>query len=368
MRRRIRSGGEHAVWRPGHRLHMHTDRAVLPSQEALVRFEINSDGERGDEAPPSSSGTFRVLVAGGSAVECWFLDQPSTWPEVAKRALSRPESLRALGAERIHVGSIGKSLVSAEIIDQVLASVLPRYERIDLLVLMVGASNVANWLAHGAKPSIEEKPAVPPQVFDVHPGAAFGWRPGATALAEWFRRFRSRRFRTIEVRHGAGARLGKAREMRRNATTIEDTTPDPAVMVDHFERRFREMLGSVRTRVGRVLVVHQPWFRKDGYDAAELAAFWHGAGGNPYAGPVTRFYSYDVVSRLVALVDARVAAVAEELGVERLDLMPLLEPSLRTYYDFWHFTPAGAEVVGNAVAAAVLANAGRGADAWTRAR
>ena len=76
----IRRRGGYAVWRPGHRLHMHTDRAVLPSQEALVRFEINSEGERGGEPPVDWRATYRVLVAGGSAAECYFLDQPSTWP------------------------------------------------------------------------------------------------------------------------------------------------------------------------------------------------------------------------------------------------------------------------------------------------
>jgi hypothetical protein len=350
----IRRRGEYAVWRPGHRLHMHTDRAALPSQEAVVRFEINSQGERGDEPPADLSRTYRVLVAGGSAAECYFLDQPSTWPEVVKRELSRQGALDRLGADRVHLGSIGKSLVSAETIDQVFARVLPRYERLDLLVLMVGASNVANWLGRGAPDTIEEKPPVPPQVFDVHPEGPFGWKPARTALAELARRFRSRRLRPVEVRYGSGARLAKAREMRKAAKTILEVVPDPAVMVDHFERRFREMLANVRTKVPRIVLVGQPWFRKDRYDADELAAFWHGAAGNPYGGEVSTYYSFEIVSRLVALIDRRVMDVAEDLGVEHVDLMPVLEPSLRTFYDFWHFTPAGAEVVGKTVARAIL--------------
>jgi hypothetical protein len=350
----IRRRGEYAVWRPGQRLHMHTDRAVLPSQEELVRFEINSDGERGDEPPADLSRTYRVLVAGGSAAECWFLDQPSTWPEVLKRELATPEALARLGAAGVHLGSIGKSLVSAETIDQVLARVLPRYGKLDLLILMVGASNVANWLAKGAPAEIEEKPAVPPQVFDVHPGGPFGWRPGQTALAEILRRVRSRRLRPIQVRHGAGARLAKARAMRRGAKTILDEIPDPAVMVDHFERRFREMLANVKAKVPRVVLVRQPWFRKARYEPAEIAAFWHGAAGNPYGGEVATYYGFGVVSRLVDLVDRRVAEVADDMGIQHVDLMPLLEPSLGTFYDFWHFTPAGAKVVGMAVAEALL--------------
>jgi hypothetical protein len=350
----IRVRDEYRVWRPGHRLHMHTDRAVLPSQEELVRFEVNSDGERGSEPPRDAAHTCRILVAGGSAAECYFLDQPSTWPEVMKRELSTPGSLERLRAAHVHVGCIGRSLVSTESIDLVLARVLPRYRKLDAVVFMIGAANVANWLAQGAPASIEEKPPALPLLFDVHPRGPFGWRPGRTALAELFRRFMAKHFRALHVRHGAGARLAKAREMRRNAKTILTETPDPSVMLDHFEERFRATLENARKRVPRVIVVRQPWFRKDRYAPEELATFWHGAAGNPYTGIITTYYSYEVVSRLVDLIDRRVAKIAAELGIQQVDLMPLLEPSLATFYDFWHFTPAGGAVIGKAVAKAVL--------------
>jgi hypothetical protein len=34
--------------------------------------------------------------------------------------------------------------------------------------------------------------------------------------------------------------------------------------------------------------------------------------------------------------------------------MPMLEPTTRTYYDFFHATPAGAREIATAIAAAVL--------------
>ncbi len=350
----IRRRDEHYIWRPGSRLHMQTHPEVLAGMEPLVRFEVNSLGERGDEPPAETDGTYRVLVAGGSAAECYFLDQPSTWPEVMKRQLSEPDALRSLGARRVHVGNIGKSLVSTEHVDEVLQRLTRRYGKLDLLVLMTGASNVANWLGRGAPSTIEEQSPIPKGVFEVHPGGPFGWKPGATALAEIWRRFRAMRLRPVEVRERAGERLGKAREMRRRAKTVLDTTPPSDIVIDHFERRLRELLEHARRFAPRVIVVRQPWFQKDKYTAEELAAFWHGAAGNPYVGEVTTYYSVPVVSRLVAQVDARVAKVCDEMGVEQVDLMPLLDPSLRTFYDFWHFRPAGGSVIGRAVAQAVL--------------
>src|SRR6185436_12895594 len=54
----------------------------------------------------------RVLVPGGSVVECWYIDQPSAWPQVIERCLNEPASLAKLGVSRAHVGSVGRSLVT----------------------------------------------------------------------------------------------------------------------------------------------------------------------------------------------------------------------------------------------------------------
>jgi hypothetical protein len=124
-------------------------------------------------------------------------------------------------------------------------------------------------------------------------------------------------------------------------------------MLNFFEDQFRELLLKAKSHAKRVLVLRQPWFEKD-YTPEELGHIWHGGLGNPWTEEVTVYYSTDVLCRLMALVSDRAAEVADEVGVEQLDLMPLLEPNLETYYDFVHFTPAGAAVVAKAVTAAIL--------------
>ncbi len=342
------------VWRPGSRIHMKTDPTVLPDMERLVRFEVNSQGERGSEPPADPAGTYRILVAGGSAAECYFLDQPSTWPEVMRAALERALPRRDASIRHVHVGNIGKSLVSTEHVDEVLRRIRRDRPKLDLLILMTGASNVANWLGKGAPTEIAELSAVPHGVFEVRPDGPFGWRRETCALAEVWRSWRAAHLRPIAVRERAGERLGRARAMRRRARDIRTDVPSPEVMVAHFERRFRDLLRQSREVAERVLVVRQPWFKKDAYSAEEIAAFWHGAAGNPYVGDVTTYYSVERVEQLVSMVDARVEAVSREQGVEQVDLMPHLSHTLETFYDFWHFTPQGAAVVGQVVADAVV--------------
>jgi lysophospholipase L1-like esterase len=157
----------------------------------------------------------------------------------------------------------------------------------------------------------------------------------------------------VEVHQRAGRWIADARAMRARAATTIAEVPDASPMLDHFEFHFRRLLRMAKSHADRVLVVRQPWFDK-AYTAEEAAHMWHGAMGQAWREEVTTYYSFDVVSRLMSLVDARAAALARSLDVEQLDLMPVLERSLRNYYDCFHATPAGAAAVAAAVADAVL--------------
>lgn len=143
--------------------------------------------------------------------------------------------------------------------------------------------------------------------------------------------------------------------MRAQAKEVRTHMPDPTVMLDHFQHDLQQLLQRAKDHSNRVLVVLQPWFEKDDYTPEELAHFWHGGVGDASLGDkVTVFYDNAVMCRLFAMMNARAAQVARDLGVECLDLMPLVEPSLKTFYDFSHFTPAGAADVAAAVASVII--------------
>ena len=168
------------VWSPGVRMRLHPDPEIFPELERVVRFEVNSDGERGDEAPRSKRGVYRILVAGGSAVEGYLLDQSTNWPAVAQRLLNRPDALRSLKARRVHVGNIGKSGVGSAELVTIFERLLPRYGRFDAIVVLTGVGDVVQWLEAGA-PSAITRPVQPADVFGCHPEKAFGWTPRTLA-------------------------------------------------------------------------------------------------------------------------------------------------------------------------------------------
>jgi hypothetical protein len=230
--------------------------------------------------------------------------------------------------------------------------VLPRYPRLNTIILLVGASDVLHWLEVGA-PTSPPPPIRTSEVFRCHPELSFGWTVSRLALVELLLRLRQRWLRPVQVHERTCRWIGKARAMRARAKTILTEVPDPAPMLSHFDRHFRKVLQQAKAHADRVIVVRQPWFDKP-CSPEESAQMWHGGIGHAWQEEVTTFYSLNVLSRLMGLLDARAARLAQELEVEQLDLMPVLEPGLATYYDFFHATPAGARTIAAAVAAAVL--------------
>jgi len=344
--------GQYFVLPPGLRLRLEPDPDTLPQLERSVRFDFNAEGERGNDLPRSSGRLFRVLVAGGSQPEGYLLDQDTAWPGGLQRLLERPEHLERLGADHVHVGNIARSGVGSRALCQVLDRVLPRYPRLQTIVILVGASDVLQWLELGAP---AEDPPAPKtsDLFRCHPELTFSWRFNRLGALEILRRSRQRWLRPVQVHTRACRWIGKAREMRAQAAEIRTQMPDPRPMLAHFDRYFRIAIRKARAHADRVIVVRQPWFDKRCSDE-EAAMMWHGGIGQAWREQVSIYYSCEVLSRLMGLLDARASRAALELGVEQVDLMPILEPSVRTYYDFFHATPAGARIITSAIAAAVL--------------
>ena len=346
----IRRRDKYYVLTPGMRLRLEIDAEVFPQLERTTRFDVNNEGERGDELPRSKEGLYRVLVAGGSQPEGFLLDQDTAWPGALQRLLEQPDRRSKLGAARVHVGSIARSGVGSEALDLLFDRLLPRYPRLQLIIVMVGATDVIRWLEYGAQHSLP--PVRTPDLFRCHPEGPFGWKPKALAAWELLLRARRRWLKPIVVHKRAGHWYADARAMRARATEIRHEMPDPSPMLEQFEFHFRRVLEQAAAHADRVIVVRQPWFDKQ-YTAEEAAHMWHGGAGQAWRENVTTYYSFDVVSRLMACVDQKAAVITDALGVEQVDLMPILERSLTTYYDGFHATPHGASTVAQAIAAAI---------------
>ena len=357
----IRRFGAYYVQIPWRRIEIAPDPRVLPGMDPLVRFEVNAQGERGRPLPTHAGGLYRVVAAGSSATEGYYLDQPSSWPGALEELLRAPGALTALAAGRpgvrdVYVGNIGTSMVTCGRLAFMLAHLLPRYRpRPDVLIAMLGVADVLAWLEDGCPDRWGRTPTAD-ACFASHPEKPFGIRPRGWALARLIRAGQRRLHHPLRVVAGRGAWYARVRAQRAAAEVL-DSSPDPRPLLDAVDEGFRAMVEVARARGVRLLVVAQPWFHKERYQPEEEALFWQGSQGPAWLDGATVYYSTSVMNRLCALVTRRLERLAAEEGVEFLDLEGNVPADTSHFYDFTHFKPPGARLAAAAIARAVLEGA-----------
>jgi hypothetical protein len=351
----LRLFGRYYVWPPGARVEMMTDRAAVPELEPRIRVEFNDEGERGGELPPDWKDTMRILVAGGSVAECWFLDQQSSWPQVIERRLNEPENLARLGVSRVYVGNVARSLLTCDHIGRIFDKILGRYERLDAILLMVGASDLVHWLEMGTPQVIEEYELPLDSLFGQNPEGPFVgiryfaiWR----VVAAWRRRL----LRPVVRHENAGRRISRARQARARAKIFLREVPDPSPMLDRFEKGLRALLEKARAKAKRVVLVRQPWLEMS-FTPEEEKKLWMFWAGSMRHEATSTYYALDVVWDLMRKVDERVVLVAKDFGIETIDLRPVVPPSFELWYDEMHHNARGCERIGEAVAERLLGRA-----------
>jgi hypothetical protein len=340
--------GRYYPWFPHWRLEFELDREVFPRLDPLVRFHVNGDGERGSKVPTAGKDLYRVLAVGGSAVECFSIDQEATWPMKIQRTLEKPGNLEILRVRRVHVGNIGKSSVDAEALEVMLKKMRRQLPHLDLIIVMVGASNVLNWLANK---QIDARSMVA-EFFKLHPENTFQWNIDSLALTRVYRSTRAR-FEVVR-RKKVGSSTANARRMRANASEILNSTAHPSEMLAGFEEHFAKVAEIALACADRVIVVPQPWFQKDSLLPEEIAQFWNGGAGDVFHGEVTGFYSHEVVCTLMSTIEESTIRIAKSQHVEVVEVRGQMQPSINTYYDQFHFTPLACDKFARVVAGQIL--------------
>jgi len=349
----LRARGRVWVHRPHARRELRIATDVLPGLSPVARFEANADGERGGPVPRDPARTTRWSVAGGSAAECYLLDQGETWAAVMERALA------ARTGEPVHVGSVARSLAPCARLAALLDRALAHVRGLDGVVLMVGASDLVAWFEEGAPPTpgarrieVGGEPRLD-DLADEHPFGPFRWtRPRRSAAWRIARRAHARHFGATEVRERAGASIAAHRARRAAARNVRDEAPDPAGMLDVYRRDLGALLDVLQRRAPRVVVALQPWLDAP-LDAAGEARLWNFGQGSPYRGEVDTYFSSRLVRELMARIEEAPRSVALARGLETVELRSVVPSDLEHYYDMLHFTPAGAALVGAEVARAI---------------
>jgi len=336
------------VWKPRLDLVMHPRRDVLPQLSPTTTLKANSLGIRGDELKPAET-TYRIVAAGGSAVECFALDQGESWPEQVATLLKSSSVPASLERSAVQSLNIGKSGFTNETLCYLLPRLLPRIGKVDVVLIMTGMGAVNSWMRQGT-PSVLPTDEEPWDDLHWHSEMKYGWLPQQTALVDlahrsWYA-WRSRRV----VLDATGGSLKEGREARARVRDMRETTGDPAQWVTNFEVSLEAIVATARPWARHVILVRQPWFNKSEPRPEETALFWQGFVGSATPRERTDFYSHRVVCNLMSMMDAATERVGVRVGVPVIRPADVLELSSDTFYDHCHLTPRGATVVAQYVA------------------
>ena len=287
-----------------------------------------------------------------------MLDQYTAWPGALEKAL-RGHAI--FGSRPVHVANIGQSGVDSASLYLILSRVLTQESSVDVIVLMVGASDVLRWLEIGAPPDRPADAIALDECFARHPEAKFGWHPKAWAIATLYR---WRRDAIGKSRTNSGQRYAVTRAMRANASETRTVVPRCDLVLDRFELHLRRCLKLAASHARHVLLLRQPWFRKDSYRPEEVAQFWNGSVGDAYVEDVTIFYAPEVVSALMVQIDGRAELVARELDITSLDISDRLDSTNANYWDQIHVTPAGSKIIAEGLGEAIVHALSDGQSKW----
>lgn len=319
--------------------------SAFPRLPQKVRIQANREGERGGELPRPPEQLYRVLVAGGSAAECYMLDQANSWPMVTEQILNGTAGRRRLA----HVGNMACSLMPCRSVTPLIEKVLPRLRSVDVVVLMVGASDLVDWFERETPAQIANKPAHLQLFCSEHPGGRFTWKPSGTALYRVCRRLKNRVLRPIDRNTDVGASRLKHRKMRATCQNMLTESPDPAPLLESFRFHLTALIRSCETNAATVLLARQPWLDTE-VSAEQELQLWNFGQGSPFRMQPEAYYSTKVVRKLMLELDRVAQEVAQAEGVASLDLRPEVPSDLDHYYDYLHHTPLGAQCIGAAVA------------------
>jgi len=346
------------VWPPNHRIDSELRREVFPDLSSRTSFSVNRDGERGSDPPPSVDGLYRVLVTGGSAAECYFLDQQECWPMRLQRCLETPAAYNALGVTRVHVGAVAKSGIDSTKLYLLLQRLLPQYRKLDAVVIMIGIADIVAWMRCSAPETPEFIPPDPEEIFAAYPEKRYAWHPlNATALAECSRIVSLRLWRRGDVRSDVGASVARLRKMRQLATNIKTDVPPHASVLNNYATMLARSIRLCHDFGIRVLVVGQPWLDTEVLAKEEKLRLWCGSEGDAYRHNVSTYYSSEVLAQLATELNQLAARVATQNGAAMIDVQNCLQPPAACFYDDIHFTPLGAAIVADAVSNALLRDA-----------
>ena len=326
---------------------------IMPGVGPQARFHVNALGFRGDELPEGAC--YRILALGGSTTECGFVDQDVAWPQLVQTELAE-----ASGA-CVWVANAGRSGFTSRRHVMQLRHLLEQEPRFDVVLLLVGVNDLCKRLESGAEepPEDELTPAGVGvwQCFSVVPRGADPTKSflERTALADVARGLKNL-LPDATQQDRTGKKYKRWRRNRRNATEFRGELPDLERALAAYVSNLRECAELARAADTRLVLMTQPSLWRPELPVELRRLLWLGGTGDYQHEIGLPYYGAEALAEGMQLYNDALRALADEQGLELIDLAPELPKDGTSFYDDVHFNDAGSRRVAELVTSFLLAH------------
>lgn len=334
----VNSNSYNPIWQANLKKIFSPASEIMPGVNGRKRFSINSKGFRGDEF--SKENKYHVLAIGGSTTECLFLDDKEAWPYLTQTLINEK-------GFQIWIGNVGKSRasISNHIID--FNKIIKRFPLIDAVIVMVGINDLTGALESTLEAE-NEKGGKVTAATPLYKRTAL-WKLECKVKNQFF-------FRNHElIQNEAGAFYEKWRRNRMSAEKY-NAMPNLSKKLSEYKTSLNRFVDVAKQANVRVIFMTQPTMWRNDLSAEEEQLFWFGWGGMSQTNS-KKYYSVDILEKVMALFNKMLLEVCSNRGVECIDLAASMGKDTTTFYDDCHFNTSGSRKVAEILSRYLLMDA-----------
>lgn len=293
---------------------------VMPGIEGETHFTTNSKGFRGDEMPKEPY--LHIVVLGGSAAECLYLDDIKAWPYMVQKYLRKND----------YKAWVGNAALSGETADKHLSKMnflIKQFPEIDLFIILVGINDFCKAI-HSITPrktALYQKTRI--------------WHLFTTCKRLLFSRsiFQDR----------AGSSYVKWRHNRQMAKRIITSLPTSFENdIESYGATLRELIDVTKRSSKKIVLITQPTLWGPNLTNDEKKLLWSGY-SNENQNTATEYYSIETLSEGIQRYNEKLLSICKELNVPCLDLASKVPKSREFFYDDCHLNEKGSLLVAEIV-------------------
>lgn len=345
---RIVSGNEYYIWLPNLKYVFYPDSKIFPGIQDTSYLEINSLGLRANTNEIDNA--TNILVLGGSAAECLYLDQKETWPALIEKYLNENSS------KKTNVFNGGRSgLTSQHHLIQI-QKLLERNEWIDLIIVMEGLNDLQYAISFENDYKPKDLQSVYEEAFWLSPYKEITPFYRNTYLFKYLSKVKKALFAPKLAQDPEGKIYLKWRANRVNAVEIVDKKPNLDSSLSQYEIANQKMIDIVKLKNKKIIFVAQPMAWDNAMNTELSKLCWYGWIGKSQHENTGRYYSFAVLREMLNEYDNLLRESCEENKVGFIELNNKLEKDITTYYDDCHFNENGARKVAQIISSYLKAN------------